>query len=62
MTYESLGLCEDCKYMRRLRPTTIDGSVEGELIAYCDKIKHETKGYVRCRLFRARRDAGGPLR
>ena len=55
MTCESLELCEGCKYMRRLRPTTIDGSVEGNLIAYCDKINHETKGYVRYRLFRARR-------
>lgn len=50
-----LGLCANCAHMRRLRPTTIDGTPEDDLIAYCDRTKHETKGYVKCRLFRERR-------
>lgn len=56
MTYESLGLCDKCAHMRRLRPQTIDGTPEGDLIAYCERTKHETRGCIKCRLFRERRE------
>lgn len=55
MTNSNLGLCEDCAHMRRLRPTTLDGSPLPDLIAYCERTKHDTKGCVKCRLFRERR-------